>query len=131
MCIRDRPWIALVLRPIGELCNTPGLQNFSHPGFNPEIYPLLVRRLRGRRERDRLPESADSLLELLDALESSIKKIPPSPGRTHPLSGWLAQPIEKWPDISPKVAFSGNETVSERLISRKSGFHENMVMINF
>tara|TARA_B110000459_G_C16351019_1_gene376577 strand:- start:166 stop:693 length:528 start_codon:yes stop_codon:yes gene_type:complete len=126
----SKPWIALVLRPIGELSNAPGLENFSHPGFNPEIYPLLVRRLRGRRERDILPESADSLLELLEAIESSIKKIPPRPGRTHHLSGWLAQPLEKWPDISPKVAFSGDEIIGQRLLSRKTGFHENIDLIN-
>lgn len=125
-----KPWVALVLRPIGEFSNAPGLENFSHPGFNPDIYPLLVRRLRGRRERDRLPESADSLLELLEAIESSVKKIPPRPGRTHHLSGWLAQPLEKWPDISPKVAFSGDEIIGQRLLSRKTGFHENIDLIN-
>ncbi len=84
------PWPALILRPIGESSNAPGLENLSHPGFNPEIYSLLVRRLRGRRGRDELPSSADSLLDLLDAIESSIHSTPPLPGRTHSLSGWLA-----------------------------------------
>ena len=101
------------MRPIGEFSNAPGLENFKHPGFDPEIYPLLIRRLRGRRERDSLPESADCLLDLLEAIDSSIAKTPPSPGRTHVLSGWLAQPIEKWPDISPKVVFSGDEIIEK------------------
>ena len=124
------PWPALVLRPIGEPSNAPGLENLSHPGFNPEIYSLLVRRLRGRRGRDELPSSADSLLDLLDAIESSIYSTPPLPGRTHSLSGWLAQPIEKWPDFSSQIIFDGDPIIGERLLSRKTGFHENTSSIN-
>ena len=124
------PWPALVLRPIGELSNAPGLENLSHPGFNLEIYPLLVRRLRGRRGRDELPNSADSLLDLLDAIESSIDSNPPLTGRTHSLSGWLAQPIEKWPDFSSQIIFDGDPIIGERLLSRKTGFHENIDSIN-
>ena len=124
------PWPALVLRPIGESSNAPGLENLSHPGFNPEIYSLLIRRLRGRRGRDELPSSADSLLDLLDAIESSIYSTPPLPGRTHSLSGWLAQPIEKWPDFSSQIIFDGDPIIGERLFSRKTGFHENTSSIN-
>ena len=124
------PWPALVLRPIGESSNIPGLENLSHPGFNPEIYPLLVRRLRGRRGRDILPKSADSLLDLLDAIESTINSTPPLPGRTHSLSGWLAQPIEKWPNFSSQIIFEGDPVIGERLLSRKTGFHENIYSIN-
>jgi len=124
------PWPALVLRPIGELSNAPGLENLSHPGINLEIYPLLVRRLRGRRGRDELPNSADSLLDLLDAIESSIDSTPPLTGRTHSLSGWLAQPIEKWPDFSSQIIFDGDPIIGERLLSRKTGFHENIGSIN-
>ena len=124
------PWPALVLRPIGELSNAPGLENLSHPGINLEIYPLLVRRLRGRKGRDELPNSADSLLDLLDAIESSIDSTPPLTGRTHSLSGWLAQPTEKWPDFSSKIIFDGDPIIGERLLSRKTGFHENIDSIN-
>ena len=124
------PWPALVLRPIGESSNAPGLENLSHPGFNPEIYSLLIRRLRGRRGRDELPSSADSLLDLLDAIESSIYSTPPLPGRTHSLSGWLAQPIEKWPDFSSQIIFDGDPIIGERLLSSKTGFHENTSSIN-
>ena len=124
------PWPALVLRPIGELSNAPGLENLSHPGINLEIYPLLVRRLRGRKGRDELPNSADSLLDLLDAIESSIDSTPPLTGRTHSLSGWLAQPIEKWPDFSSQIIFDGDPIIGERLLSRKTGFHENIGSIN-
>ena len=124
------PWPALVLRPIGELSNAPGLENLFHPGINLEIYPLLVRRLRGRRGRDELPNSADSLLDLLDAIESSIDSTPPLTGRTHSLSGWLAQPIEKWPDFSSQIIFDGDPIIGERLLSRKTGFHENIDSIN-
>ena len=118
------------MRPIGESSNAPGLENLSHPGFNLEIYSLLVRRLRGRRGRDELPNSADSLLDLLDAIESSIDSTPPLTGRTHSLSGWLAQPIEKWPDFSSQIIFDGDPIIGERLLSRKTGFHENISSIN-
>ena len=127
---QPHPWPALVLRPIGESSNAPGLENLSHPGFNPEIYSLLIRRLRGRRGRDELPSAADSLLDLLDAIESSIYSTPPLPGRTHSLSGWLAQPIEKWPDFSSQIIFDGDPIIGERLLSRKTGFHENTSSIN-
>ncbi len=124
------PWPGLILRPVGELSNAPGLENLQHSGFNPEIYSLLIRRLRGRRAREDLPSSADSLLDLLDAIESSIKNTPPLPGRTHSLSGWLAQPIEKWPDFSSHVIFKGDPVIGERLLSRKTGFNENTSSIN-
>ena len=106
------------LKVFGESSNAPGLENLSHPGFNPEIYPLLLRRLKIRRGGDKLPSTADSLLDLLDAIESSINRTPPLPGRIHPLSGWLAQPIEKWPDFSSQIIFSGNPVIGERLLSR-------------
>jgi len=124
------PWPALVLRPIGESSNAPGLENFLHPGFDPELYPLLVRRLRGRRGRDNLPISANSLLDLLDAVECSIRKTPPLTGRIHHLSGWLAQPVEKWPNFSPQEIFLGDSIVGERLLLRKTGFHDNLASIN-
>ena len=124
------PWPALVLRPIGEPSNAPGLENFLHPGFDPELYPLLVRRLRGRRGRDNLPISANSLLDLLDAVECSISRTPPLTGRIHRLSGWLAQPVEKWPNFSPQEIFLGDSIVGERLLLRKTGFHDNLASIN-
>jgi hypothetical protein len=77
-----------------------------------------------------LSESADSLLDLLDAIESVIDNRSPIPGRTHPLVGWLAQPLDRWPDISPESALTGDSSVGERLLAKKTGFHQGLFSIN-
>jgi hypothetical protein len=41
----------------------------------------------------------DSLLDVLDGLEAREQGIKPSYGRTHPLSGWLFQPIIPLPSL--------------------------------
>ena len=87
----------------------------------------MSRRLRGRRERAGLPESADPLLDLLDALDAVNNSHPPPQGRTHPLSGWLAQPLEKWPDFSSAEAMDGDAHIAERLLLRSSGYHTGIV----
>ena len=120
-------WCAAVLRPVGDRCEAPGLRSFKHPGCDSEIYSHLSRRLRGRRERAGLPESADPLLDLLDALDAVNNSHPPPQGRTHPLSGWLAQPLEKWPDFSSAEAMDGDAHITERLLLRSSGYHTGIV----
>jgi len=121
------PWCAAVLRPIGEGCQAPGLRSYTHPGCDPEIHSLLIRRLRGRREREGLPDSAAPLLDLMEALDAINEGRPPSPGRTHPLSGWLAQPVGKWPEFSASVALDGDAEIAERLLLRSSGYHAGIV----
>ncbi len=120
------PWAAAVLRPKGEASNAPGLRDRVHPGCSPEIRNALARRLRARHERGTLPEGADPLLDLLDSLDRAIESGAPATGRTHPLVGWLAQPVEKWPTLSAEMAMSGDAHVSERLILRRSGWHEGL-----
>ncbi|MED5452134.1 MAG: ArsR family transcriptional regulator [Candidatus Thermoplasmatota archaeon] len=116
------PWCAAILRPVGESCDAPGLNDYQHPGCNPELLSKLSRRLRGRSQNDDLTESADSIIDLLDALEAAAHGTPPRPGRTHSYSGWLAQPIEEWPIIDAKDALMGDPHISERIILRKSGY---------
>ena len=120
------PWAAAVLRPKGEGSSAPGLRDRVHPGCSPEIRNALARRLRARHERGTLPEGAAPLLDLLDSLDRVIESGAPATGRTHPLVGWLAQPVEKWPTLSAEMAMSGDPHVSERLILRRSGWHEGL-----
>ena len=116
------PWCAAILRPVGESCDAPGLNDYRHPGCNPELLSMLYRRLRGRSQNDELSDSADSIIDLLDALDAAARGTPPQPGRTHSYSGWLAQPIEEWPIIDTEAALLGDPHISERIILRKSGY---------
>ena len=120
------PWSAAILRPKGEPSSAPGLSDRYHPGCSPEIRNSLARRLRSRSERGTLPESAAPLLDLLESLDTVLEGGSPSTGRTHPMVGWLAQPIEKWPPISNEVAMQGDSHISERIILRTSGYHEGL-----
>ncbi len=127
LILNPLPWSAAVLRPVGEECQAPGLRSYTHPGCDPEIHSLLIRRLRGRREREGLPDSAAPLLDLMEALDAINEGRAPRPGRTHPLSGWLAQPVEKWPEFSASVALDGDAEIAERLLLRSSGYHTGIV----
>jgi hypothetical protein len=120
------PWSAAILRPKGEPSTAPGLEDRYHPGCSPEIRNSLARRLRSRSERGTLPESAAPLLDLMESLDTVLEGDSPSTGRTHPMVGWLAQPIEKWPPISNEVAMQGDSQIAERIILRNSGYHEGL-----
>jgi hypothetical protein len=120
------PWAAAVLRPQGEASSAPGLRDRVHPGCSPDIRNALARRLRARYERGTLPEATAPLLDLLESLDRAIEGGSPATGRTHPLVGWLAQPVEKWPPLSTEMAMSGEPHISERLILRSSGWHEGL-----
>ena len=120
------PWSATILRPKGEPSSAPGLSDRYHPGCSPEIRNSLARRLRSRSERGTLPESAAPLLDLMESLDTVLEGGSPITGRTHPMVGWLAQPIEKWPPISNEVAMQGDSHISERIILRTSGYHEGL-----
>ena len=120
------PWSAAILRPKGEPSTAPGLEDKHHPGCSPEIRNSLARRLRSRSERGTLPESAAPLLDLMESLDTVLEGSSPSTGRTHPMVGWLAQPIEKWPPISNEVAMQGDSQIAERIILRTSGYHEGL-----
>ena len=120
------PWAEAVLRPQGEVSSAPGLRTARHPGCIPELRAALARRLRVRSERGTLPKGAEALLDLLDALDSIHLGEAPSTGRTHPLIGWLAQPIERWPAMTNEMVMVGDPHVAERLIQRRSGYHEEL-----
>ena len=70
--------------------------------------------------------SMNHLWDLLSALESIREGSNPPVGLSHKLSGWLAQPLEKWPNFTLEMTIEGDKDVSESLILRTSGFHEGL-----
>ena len=57
-----------------------------------------------------------------DRINNAINEVSPTPGRTHELVGWLAQPIEKWPYFSTNELLNGDIEVTERIIKKISGY---------
>ena len=130
LLINPIPWSASILRPKGEPSDAPGLREHYHPGCTEDIRNSLARRLRSRSQRGTLPESADSLLDLMESLDTILEGGSPRTGRTHHMVGWLAQPIEKWPPISNQMAMNGDPLISERIILRSSGYHQGLTKGN-
>lgn len=120
------PWSAALLRPIGENCESPGMQHVTHPGCNPQILERLNASINYNQLVNFSEENVNPILDLMDSLNSVKKGIPPLSGRTHDLVGWLAQPKERWPNFTRKMIMSGDEPVSERLASGMSGFHPEL-----
>ena len=52
--------------------------------------------------------SMNHLWDLLSALESIREGSNPSVGLSHKLSGWLAQPLEKWPNFTLEMIMDGD-----------------------
>jgi len=119
----DIAWCSIILRPIGEVSDAPGLSSKKHPGCDAGLLISLQNYLRPLQEKREDPPSLSQLRDLLDALESVKLGRTPGAGRSHKLSGWLAQPEEKWPDFSIDMMMEGDKNISERLIIGKSGFH--------
>jgi len=107
------PWPALIIRPKGEQVGPPGSRR-SHPGM-PEKH------LEDLRLIHHLDEGLgkQSLLDLLDALESAVTRTPPETGRTHLLVGWLGWDSEDRPTFSDAELFAGNPQIT-RLLARDS-----------
>tara|TARA_B100000965_G_scaffold59511_1_gene45546 strand:+ start:179 stop:2806 length:2628 start_codon:yes stop_codon:yes gene_type:complete len=120
------PWCSTVLRPRGEASCSPGLSSIIYQGCDIEIFPLLQNYLRSTSSEVGDANSMNHLWDLLSALESIREGSNPSAGRSHKLSGWLAQPLEKWPNFTLEMIIEGDIGVSESLILRKSGFHEGL-----
>ena len=120
------PWCPAILRPVGETSEAPGLSSSKHPGCEPGIIEPLQNFLRTFDATPGSPDFLDSLWDLSDALVSVSEGKPPSAGRTHQLSGWLAQPLERWPLFTIEMLMDGDDFVSERLVLGKSGFHSGL-----
>lgn len=109
----DIPWPVMIIRPKGELVGPPGSRK-PHPGA-PTTH---LEDLRLIHHLD-AGFGKDSLMDLLDALESATNNTPPKPGRTHLLVGWLGWDSEKRPSFSDEELFAGNAQIT-RILARDS-----------
>ena len=119
------PWCSIILRPVGEISDAPGLSSIKHKGCDPGLLSHLQSFIR------KIPDTPSSfsfnhILDLINAIESVRAERTPLVGTAHKFSGWLAQPIEKWPDFTMKMMIDGDFNISERLILGKSGFHAGL-----
>ena len=69
----------------------------------------------------------NSLLDLKKSLDSIKHGKPPQSGITHRLVGWLAQPVDSWPEFTQSEIFDGDRFVAKRLILRESGYSESLL----
>ena len=122
----NTPWSAALLRPIGEICQAPGMQHFSHPGCSPAILDSLNESSKMKNFEEFPGELVNPVLDLVESLESVRSGKPPLLGRTHEHVGWLAQPKEKWPNLTIEMVMSGNHSIAERLAAGSSGFHPEL-----
>ena len=102
------------------------MQHVTHPGCNPQILERLNYSINSNELVNFPEENVNPILDLMDSLNSAKEGIPPLSGRTHDLVGWLAQPKERWPNFTRKMVMAGDEPISERLASGRSGFHPDL-----
>jgi hypothetical protein len=121
---RDISWSAAILRPIGTKSEFPFNNDLQYDGCGPKIRGLLSRRFRVKEE---IPNGAEALTDLLESLNAINENRPPGIGKTHPLVGWLGQPLYKWPNFTTDSIIKGDKNVVERLLLKSSGFHEGLL----
>jgi hypothetical protein len=119
------PWCSVILRPIGEISDAPGLYSISHKGCESQLLPHLQSFIRKNTDIPSSP-ALNHILDIINAIESVRAERTPLVGRAHKFSGWLAQPEEKWPNFTMKMMMDGDFNISERLIRGKSGFHSGL-----
>ena len=118
-------WSAAILREPKEIHQLPGFGEIKHPGCNSDLFELLLQTL-DRMDSIRDKEGILQLLDLKNSLEFVRKGVSPTIGKSHKHISWLVQPLELWPDLNLLIDFEGDENVSKRILSRKTGFHENL-----
>lgn len=112
---QDIPWCSTILRPKGEEIGLPGLSSKKHSGCDFAIISEI--------ERVMNSSTSDSIMDLYDSINNAINEVSPTPGRTHELVGWLAQPMERWPYFSTSELLNGDIEVTERIIKKISGYN--------
>ena len=119
-------WASSILRRKGEICSTPGLSDTIHPGVSNNLLTILDKSLKGINPLNNGNNGINSLLDLKDSLSSVKQGKAPSSGLTHRLIGWLAQPVDSWPEFTISEMLDGDNYVAKRLILRESGYNESL-----
>ena len=115
------PWAALALRPSGEPHHFPGSGDLNHPGPSDGFLNALEESIRYRPGIEILDEaSVANIHDLIMSLRNATMGLPPYIGRTHPLVGWLAQPLHKWPEIAHTDLTGGDPLITARLLITRS-----------
>ena len=56
------------------------------------------------------------------ALEKASSESHPLAGKSHKMVGWLAQPVDKWPDMAHAEIMQGNPLITARLLMGRSKY---------
>ena len=119
------PWAALALRPSGEPHHFPGSGDLNHPGPSDGFLNALEESIRYGPGMEILDEaSIANIHDLIMSLRNASMGLPPYTGRTHPLVGWLAQPLHKWPEIAHTDLTGGDPLITARLLITRSRIME-------
>ena len=119
------PWAALALRPSGEPHHFPGSGDLNHPGPSDGFLNALEESIRYGPGMEILDEaSIANIHDLIMSLRNASMGLPPYTGRTHPLVGWLAQPLHKWPEIAHTDLTGGDPLITARLLIARSRIME-------
>mgnify|MGYP001324753938 CR=1 FL=1 len=121
----DIAWPALILRPIGEPHQIPGDSSTQHGGVRRTLLARLERLTEHNQWTEELPGSL-MIRDLGDALRASRDLAPPSFGRTHPMVGWLAIPLHRWPPAEVIQTTEGDARITARLAKLSSGWHTEL-----
>ena len=105
------PWPAMLTRPSGERGGLPAWP-ISYPSgrlsLDDVLHILLIEDGEGK----------PALLDVYDMLATVDRQEPVHYGRTHPMVGWLARPVETWPAMSLDVLKQGEPEVGALLYAR-------------
>ena len=105
------PWAALLARPAGERGGIPALPTTYPDGrvsLEDVMHILLLEDGVGK----------PGLLDVHDMLATEERGEPVHFGRTHPLVGWLARPLDSWPAMGLEVLHQGDGEIGALLYAR-------------
>ncbi len=117
------PWAALILRPKGEYHFLPGTDGLEHPGPSNDLLRRLEDAIQSEMGLEHLEDlQLIHISDLLMALEKASSESPPVSGKSHKMVGWLAQPLDKWPDMAHIDTMQGNSMVTARLLMGRNRY---------
>ena len=122
---KDIAWPALILRPVGEIHRIPGDASTQHGGVRRTLLARLERLTDNSQWSDELAGSR-MIHDLANALRAGRDFTTPAFGLTHPMVGWLAIPIHRWPPLEVIRTTRGDPRIAARLSKMASGWHPEL-----
>ncbi len=121
----DVAWPSLILRPEGELHRIPGGATIEHGGVRRTLLVRLERLVEHELWSEQLP-GARMIRDLAASLRAARDFTPPNFGLMHPMVGWLAIPIHRWPPKEVIRMSGGDHRITVRLAKMLSGWHADL-----